>query len=291
MSFTVERVRTMARRWSDPDPGCVTVGRAAVACIVVSWLVAPALAPAQPRGAAPGPPDAASPVAPRDAAPVDLTGNWVSVISEDWRWRMVTPARGDFASIPLSAAGRDEGMRWDPDADIAAGLECKAYGAAAIMRVPGRVRISWEDDATLKIETDAGMQTRLLRFNASETTNEPPSRQGYSVANWERPPRGRGASEVLGIFSGRVGLEPQSLEVKTTNLLPGYLRRNGAPYSANAAVQEYYDYHSEPNGDEWFTVTTIVTDPEYLNGIFVTSSDFRKEANDEGWNPTPCRAR
>ena len=90
------------------------------------------------RGGAPPPPKTA-----REGAPVDLTGYWVSVVTEDWRWRMVTPIKGDFASIPLNAEGRKVGLAWDPAKDETAGEQCKAYGAAAIMRMPGRLHITW----------------------------------------------------------------------------------------------------------------------------------------------------
>jgi hypothetical protein len=250
-------------------------------------VVLPALAVAQggpPRGAPP-------PRTAREAAPVDLTGYWVAVVSEDWRWRMLTPTRGDFQSIPLNAEGVRVGLEWDPARDEAALQQCKSYGAPALLRIPGRIRISWQDDQTLKIETDAGMQTRLLRFAAPPTTSEPPSLQGYSVANWERPITGRPTGATLPIFSGNIGRAGRSLEVTTTNLTAGYLRKNGPPYSANATVQEYFDQHAQPNGDEWLTVTTVVTDPTYLTGPFVTSSDFKKQRNADGWDPTPCSAR
>src|SRR5580704_12242583 len=130
---------------------------------VLLMLTLPAVllaqAPPGGRGGRGGPPPT-----PRAAAPVDFTGYWVSVVSEDWRWRMVTPIKGDFASIPLNADGRKLGNAWDPAADEAAGNQCRAYGAPAIMRVPGRLHITWADDNTLKIETDSGTQTRLLRF-------------------------------------------------------------------------------------------------------------------------------
>ncbi len=255
------------------------------AIAVVLCLAAPALAQ-RPGG---GP--LAEPVTAREAAPVDLTGTWVAVVSEDWRWRMVTPARGDFASIPLNAEGRRVGLEWDPDADEAAGLECKAFGAPAVMRIPGRVRISWQDDETLMIETDQGTQTRLLRFGVPAEANEPSSRQGHSAANWESPAQGIGQPDAFTLFSGRIGQQPRSLEVTTTNLLPGYLRRNGPPYSEDAVLEEYFDHHVQPNGDEWFTVTTVVTDPTYLSGAFITSSDFRKEANDDRFDPVACSAR
>jgi hypothetical protein len=238
-----------------------------------------------------GPPPPSPPRSAREAAPVDLTGTWVSVVSEDWRWRMVTPTRGDFASIPLNAEGKRVGLEWEPEADQVAGHECKAYGAPAIMRRPGRVRIAWEDDETLQIETDSGTQTRLFHFGVPPLTTEPPSRQGYSLAGWERPARGAGAPETFGLFTGRIGRDPQALEVRTTHLLPGYYRKNGPPYSGNAVLQEYYDYHVQPNGDEWFTVTTVVTDPMYLEGVFITSSDFKKEQSADGWNPTSCSVK
>jgi hypothetical protein len=255
---------------------------------ILSVLV-PALGLAQggpPGGGPPAPPRTA-----REAAPVDLTGYWVSVVSEDWRWRMLTPTRGDFQSIPLNADGRRVGLEWDPARDEMLGMQCKSYGAPALLRIPGRVRITWQDDQTLKIETDAGMQMRLLHFDALPPADEAPSWQGYSVANWERPVQGRPTGFVIPIFRGSIGQHGRSLEVETTNLRAGYYRRNGPPYSASAKMQEYFDYHVEPNGDQWFTVTTVVTDPAYLTGPFVTSTDFKKQRNAEGWDPTPCSVR
>ena len=237
----------------------------------------------------PGPPQ--PPRTARAAAPVDLTGYWVSVIAEDWRWRMVTPLKGDFASVPLTVDARTIVEAWDPAKDEAAGLQCKAYGAAAIMRVPGRAHITWQDDSTLKIELDAGTQTRLLRFGSVAVPGAPPSWQGDSVANWERPPQGIGVPEVFPVFASRIGTRGRSLEVVTTNLRAGYLRKNGVPYGDKTTMTEYFDYHKEPNGDEWFTVTTVVRDPQHLREPFITSSDFKKRPDATGWRPTPCSAR
>jgi hypothetical protein len=247
-------------------------------------LLAAASLQAQP----PGPPQPLRPA--KAAAPVDLTGYWVSVISEDWRWRMVTPMKGDFASIPINQEARKVGNAWDPSKDEAAGLQCKSYGAPAIMRAPGRVHITWQDDNTLKIETDEGSQTRLFHFAQAPQGGEP-TWQGNSTANWERAPRGAEIPDPVPIFSVRQGGQGRSLEVMTTNLRPGYLRKNGVPYSAAATVSEYYDYHKEHNGDEWFTVTTIVRDPQYLTGPWITSSDFKKEPDGSKWDPSPCKAR
>jgi len=228
----------------------------------------------------------APPQSPRQAAPIDLTGMWVSVVSEDWRFRMVTPPKGDYQSIPLNAEGRRVGDTWDPAKDEAIGNQCKAYAAPAIMRVPGRVRVSWQDDNTLKVETDAGQQTRLFHFGGAEPPAGEPQWQGYSVATWEMltGPAGAGRNDVGPVRRGG------SLKVVTTHIRPGYLRKNGVPFSENVLLTEYYDRHTN-YGEDWFTVTTVVVDPKYLNREFITTTDFKKEPSQAKWNPTPCEAR
>jgi hypothetical protein len=99
----------------------------------------------------------------RPAPHIDVTGYWVSVVTEDWRWRMLTPPKGDYASVPLNAEGRRVADTWAPAKASSDG--CKAYGAAALMRMPGRLHITLENDTTLKIEADAGAQTRLMHFD------------------------------------------------------------------------------------------------------------------------------
>jgi hypothetical protein len=252
-------------------------------------LTVPAAAQGPPggRGGPPAPPRSA-----RESAPVDFTGQWVSVVTEDWRWRMLTPAKGDFAGVPLNAAARKLGLAWDPAKDEAEGNQCKAYGAPGLMRMPGRVRFSWQDDNTLRLDADSGTQTRLLRFGGARPSNEPASWQGYSAANWEGIVRGPGTPEFAPVaLNPREGTRGRALEVVTTNLRPGYLRKNGVPYGANTRLREYFSLSRQPNGDTWFVVTTIVEDPESLTTPFVTSTDFKKQTDTSGWNPTPCTAR
>jgi hypothetical protein len=208
---------------------------------------------------------------------MDLTGYWVSVVTEDWKFRMVTPKKGVYETLTLNAQGRKVADSWDPARDEAQGETCRAYGAGNIMRMPTRLHITWADDTTLKVETDAGTQTRLFHFGPAAAAGEP-SWQGQSMAEWQYGP-GRGAN--------RGG----SLKVVTTNLRSGYVRRNGAPYSDKATVTEYFDLNTAPNGDQWFTVTTKVEDPSYFSRPYLTSSDFKKLPNATGWTPTPCSAR
>jgi hypothetical protein len=216
---------------------------------------------------------------PRQAAPMDLTGYWVSVITEDWKFRMVTPRKGIYETLTLNAEGRRVGDTWDPAKDEAAGEQCRAYGAANIMRLPGRLHITWENDTTLRIDTDAGTQTRLFHFGAVQSPASEATWQGNSSAQWELAGGARGQA--------RIG----DLKVVTTNLKPGYVRKNGAPYSARTTVTEYYDVNTMPNGDQVMTVTTKVDDPVYFTRPLLTSSDFKKLPNANGWNPTPCSVR
>jgi hypothetical protein len=260
-------------------------GRIRILTFAVAAWGATGLAQPPPGGRPP-----AQKQSPREAAPVDFTGYWVSVVSEDWRWRMVTPAKDDFAGIPFTPEGRRMGDEWDPAKDEASNDVCKAYGTAAIMRLPGRVHITWQDDSTLKIETDTGLQTRLLKFVPKAPDGLAAARQGFSAAQWEQPEHGM-AKPQFGFGANRVGNKGRALEVVTTNLLPGYLRKNGFPVSGNAVVKEDFDLFTERDGHPWFVVTTIVEDPLYLQEPFVTSSNFKKEADGSHWRPRPCSAR
>jgi hypothetical protein len=205
---------------------------------------------------------------------------------------MVTPAKGEYRRIPASPAALPLIKAWDPAADERAGDQCKSYGAGAIMSVPGRLHITWQDANTLRIDTDAGKQTRLLRFtdrtpaggrgsSASPATSggrglsAPPSPtwQGESIASWERvtaPDRGG------------------SLSVVTSHLRGGYLRKNGVPYSDRTTVSEHFDVAPLPDGGQLLLVMTTVEDPVYLNAPYIVSPHFKKEPDGSKWDPTPC---
>lgn len=220
-------------------------------------------------------------VSPRAAATKDLTGYWVSVITgENWHLRMLVPPKGQFSMIPLNAEGRRVADAWDAKTASAAD-QCKGYGAANIMRVPGRLRIDWVDDHTLRLDTDSGTQTRSLRFSGSKQPAAQPGQwQGQSTAVWDD-----GGARAAG------HTPPDTLlKVTTTGMRPGHLRKNGVPYSGKATLEEFFDVFSEPNGDTWLVVTSIVTDPQYLTRPYVSVAHFKKLADRSGWDPTPCRA-
>jgi len=254
--------------------------RMAVSALVL--VLVPVLVEAQ-RG---GPPPAPQP--PRLAAPIDLTGYWVSLVTEDWRYRVATAPKGDYNSVPLNPAGRKAADASDPARDTAAGEQCKAYGVGGVMRLPGRLHITWQDERTLTIETDAGSQVRTLRFGPATTTAS--DWQGNSQASWDRMAGPMGAGLLFGGGAGAGNSAGGSLKVVTTGMKPGYLRRNGVPYSAQAVITEYFDRFELPGGDALLVVSTEVVDPTYLAQPFWTSTHFRKQPDATGWRPTPCTA-
>ena len=243
------------------------------------------------QGPAAQPPRAANP-SPRELAPIDLTGYWVSVVTEDWRYRMVMPLKGDYGSVPLNAAGRKAADAWTPDQ---AG-RCEAFGAAAVMRAPGRIHITWEDDSTLKIETEAGSQTRRIRFGPSARRDGRfivARRVGGEVGSSARRDR-RAAYRRLRSSRRRAGRcrAPRGVDAaqsETTNLRAGWLRTNGVPYSAQTLVTEHFMRFAVPEAGEWLTVRTVVDDPTYLVQSFMTSTNFKREADGSKWSPKPCR--
>lgn len=248
-----------------------------ISLVLIGLLAGQAGLYAQGRGGGRGGP----PRAPKAAAPIDLTGYWVSIVTEDWRYRMVTPAPGDFQGVPMTQAAVKIAEAWDPAKEEASGDVCKSYGAPSILRVPEHLHITWQDDNTLKMETDSGKQTRVFHFGDWKAPEGPRTLQGNSVAEWEMQGGGRGRGGPVG----------GSLKVTTSDLKAGLLRKNGVPYSENAGLTEYYDLVKERNGDQLMVVTIVTTDPMYLREPFIISSHFKKLADDTGWNPTACSAR
>jgi hypothetical protein len=230
----------------------------------------------------PGPPGAGAEPAKsaRDAAPVDLTGYWVSLVTEDWIERMSPD------SPPSGTGGgfgrRGGGAQPAPDLPVSNPDEpCRVYGAGGSLRVPGRLHITWLDDDTLGIEMDAGSQRRVLNFDTALARADEPSLQGYSVAAWETPEPRRG------FRGGGPAAEPPawgSLRVVTTNMTGGYLLSSRSNYTADAVLTEHFTRHSD-FGQEYFTVTAVLEDK---GGTRITSSTFKKEPNGSKFSPTGC---
>ena len=235
------------------------------------------------------------PLTPKSAAPIDLVGYWTAVITEDWRVRMLTASKNDFGSgpnaqelpfggegnFPYNAEGRRMARSWDPAKDEAEGNACKGYGAGGVMRLATHLHITWQDDNTLRMELDAGNQTRIFRFNgnAQNANSAEPSLQGYSVARWKplggRPDWSRGGN----------------LEVVTNRLKPGYYWKNGMVYSDRTVLTEHYRVTTEPEGETWLHYLVVAEDPQYFTQPWIVNYHFKKLPDGSKWNPTPCSVK
>jgi len=253
-------------------------------CVLAMTLAMPsgdAFAQNRNRGAgaagAPGQP--APPKSAREAAPFDLTGYWVSVITEDWLERMTMPPKNFIGSLPVNDAARKFAASFDLAADKAAGQECRPHGAAGNIRSPGRLHFTWVNDDTLRIDFSAGTQTRTIPFKPATPSTEL-SWQGQSSASW---------NEALHLrqFAAPARTGRPALRVVTKQMKPGYLQRNGMPYSEQAVMTEFYD-RFELDGTPWIVVTTQIDDPQYLREPLIWSTQFRKESDGSKWRPTAC---
>ncbi|HTR36419.1 MAG TPA: hypothetical protein VMH80_10980 [Bryobacteraceae bacterium] len=248
--------------------------------------------------------NAQTPAAPRAVAPIDLTGYWVALVTEDWRYRMLNAPKGDYYSIPLNDEGRRVADTWNPQRDIAQGKQCMSYGAPNIMREPARLHITWANDETLKVEIDAGKQTRMFSFARPQPVTGEATVQGTSFAAWQTPQSIRAYLSKMsaqdpntpGFREASMAPPPPppdtrrlggTLKVVTTHIRPGYIRNNGVPFSANAVMTEYYDVHSR-KGADYLVITQILDDPQYLNAPWIVSNQFRREADGSKWDPEPC---
>ncbi|MGA9028670.1 MAG: hypothetical protein WB440_21645 [Steroidobacteraceae bacterium] len=288
--------------------GTTSARALALTAMMIAFIVScgsTAVAAAAGAAAAPAPkpaPKAAAPATPKEAAQIDMTGHWVSIVTEDWIYRMLVARKGDIGSIPVNAAGKKATGNWDPAKDAAAGETCKAYGAAGIIRRPGRLNITWADDRTLRIDFDAGMKTRLLHFSeelppTGYITSEPPvnfavpnnigapSLEGYSVAAWHHQGQARGMGPMQEHYVPSHG---GSLAAITGNLSPAYLQSNGVPYSSSTVLKEFFDLVEMPDGIQYLIVTSIVEDPVYLDQPWVTSTPFKREPDAKKWDPSGC---
>jgi hypothetical protein len=221
------------------------------------------------------------PPTPKAAAMIDLTGYWVSVVTEDWVYRMLTAPKGDAGSLPVNAAAQKVAAAWDPAADKAGGETCKVNGAAGNIRRPGRLHITWADDKTLRVEFSAGDQTRLLSFDQAAASPAEHTWQGHSEAHWFRV---RNWQQFAPPTVAPIG---GTLKVLTTNMRAGYLQSNGFPYSENARMTEYFDRVTF-EGQPWLIVTTVIEDPLYLRDSLYWSTPFKQEPDGSRWKPKPC---
>ena len=197
-----------------------------------------------------------------------MTGQWVAVVNEDWRWRMVTPPVGDTASLPLNERGRAAAAAWDLERDKAEGNLCKAFAGPGLSGNPRASGSTGRMADSLRLEFDAGRQVRLFEFapgpSAERSLRDTPKRSGFVG-------RSRAACSASAHRQRRIARRAHDAA------RGGYLRPNGVPFSERATVKEFFSTFTLPgDAGAWLIVTTVVTDPEYLTTELVISRSSRR---------------
>ena len=228
---------------------------------------------------------------PRAAAPIDLTGYWVSLVTDDWRWRMVTPPKGDILYLPVNDAGTKVADAWDPAKDEAAGEACRAYGAGGIMHLPGRLRITWDGDTTLKLETDTGQQTRLFAFGPAPGLPSEADLAGF-ICRRVGTARPEGAAAAVALPAERIRRgQARRFASRPRTCVRATIAGTACRTAPTRTMTEWFTTMTEPDGNTYLLVTKILEDPQYMNGPYVRTVQFKKQPDAAGWNPTPCSAR
>ena len=172
---------------------------------------------------------------------------------------------------------------WDPAKDEAAGEQCKAYGAPGLMRGPTRLRITWLDDDTLKLETrlrDADAAVRLPRRPRRRAPR--PGRASRWRSGSSRAAAGAAAAPRFGAHEDR---SPRSCG-------PATCARTASRTATGTVFTEYWDLHTETNGDNYLVVTNIGERPDLPAGALDYGAALQaRTGRRRKWDPAPCDAR
>ena len=212
-----------------------------------------------------GPPAAA----PAPSPAIDLSGYWTPALHEDATDRGAGPEIADYGGLPLNEAGRLFALSYDPSRLTLRHHQCDGYVTPYQMRALGNAR-AWEerDPHTHQLiaihwfsQTFEGKRTIWMDGRPHPPAYAPHSWMGFST----------------GRFTGN------ALEVRTTHLKQGWLRRNGVPESDQATLREFFVRY----GDH-LSHTVVVTDPVFLEEPLVWTNDYSRQPVDHQNWLFPC---
>jgi cyclase len=207
-----------------------------------------------------------APVDPQSPAPVfDISGYWTPTLHEDALDRGAGPETADYGGVPISEAGRLFALSYNTSRVTLRHHQCDGYVMPYQIRALGNAR-AWE-------ERDSHTQ-RLIAIHWYSQTFE-----GHRIIWMDgRPhPPAWAPHSWMGFSTGRV--VGNALEIRTTHLKQGWLRRNGLPESDQATAIEFFVRH----GDR-LTHTAVVNDPVFLAEPLVQTTDFfRQPVDHQTW--------
>ncbi len=201
------------------------------------------------------------------AQSLDLAGIWQPRFHEDQPERLAGPELGDYLGLPITEGARRFADSWDPSRLTVPEHQCQVHISPYIYRGPLNLRI-WE-------EKDPRTQ-QVLAIKQYISTYE----QTRTIwMDGRRHPSANAAHTWMGFSTGRwVG---DALEVDTSHIKQGWVRRNGVPQSDRARLTERFIRHGTV-----LTHISIVIDPVYLTEPLVKTQNFvqsPRELPEQNW--------
>jgi cyclase len=195
----------------------------------------------------------------------DLSGYWTAAMHEDALERGAGPELADYGGFPINEAARLFALSYNASRLTLRQHQCDGYVAPYSIRSIGNAR-AWE-------ERDEHTQ-RLIAIHWFNQTFE--GRRIIWMDGRLHPPA-YAPHTWMGFSTGRfVG---NALEVRTTHLKQGWLRRNGLPESDQTTLVEFFVRH----GDR-LTHTSVINDPVYLAEPVIRTTDFfRQPVDHQSW--------
>lgn len=200
-------------------------------------------------------------------AEVDLSGVWVGRIHEDFRERGEGPELVEYEGLPISEAGRQRALSWDPSLLTLMEYQCRPHSSDYFTRF-ANFRFTREVDSTTQQTTAWHMRKVWQAAERSIWMDGRPRPPAYDRHTWQ------GFS--LGQWEGDV------LAVETTHLKENYIRRNGVSRSDIATTREHYARHGD-----YLTVIVVINDPVNLTEPVIRSSDYALDPKAQ-IAPYPC---
>jgi len=179
------------------------------------------------------------------------------------------PEIGDYGGVPINEAARLFGLSYDASRLTLRQHQCDGYVAPYQIRAIGNARAWEERDPHTHRLTAIHWYNQTFEGKRTIWMDGRPHPPAYAPHTW------------MGFSTGR--FVDNALEVQTTHLKQGWLRRNGLPESDQATMVEFFLRH----GDR-LTHTAVVTDPVYLAEPFVKTTDFFRQPIDHQAWLFPC---
>jgi hypothetical protein len=204
-------------------------------------------------------------------AQVDLSGNWGTVLQEDFPERIPGPELGDYLGLPINDANRLRADSWSGSRLTMPEQQCRVHVSPYIFRGPTNLRIWEEKDPETQNLLAVHVYSQTYEQNMVIWMDGRPHPPEYALHTWMGFSTGKWEGDMLSVF--------------TTHIKTGWIRRNGLVESDHATLTQHYIRHGN-----LLTHVSIVTDPAYLSEPLIKTQEFQLNPYYNGNWLYPCES-